>query len=50
MKEISNTLKKEFKVTIIKMITKVGRRMDENSENVNKQLKNVNNEPIRVEE
>lgn len=35
---------------IIKMITKVRRRMDENSENVNKELKNVNNEPIRVEE
>lgn len=32
------------------MITKVGRRMDENSENVNKELKNANNEPIRVEE
>ena len=35
---------------IIKIITKVGRRMDENRENFNKELKDVNNESIRAEE
>lgn len=33
---ISNSPKKEFKVTVIKMLTKLGRRMDKNSENFNK--------------
>ena len=38
--EISNLSNKEFKVTIIKMLTKF-RRMDEHSVNVNKVLENI---------
>ena len=37
--EISNLPDKEFKVTIIKMFTELRRRMDEHSENVNKEIK-----------
>lgn len=31
----------EFKVLVIKMLTKQGRRMDEHSENFNKEKKNI---------
>lgn len=33
MKQISNLPDKEFKVMVIKMITELGRRTDEHSEN-----------------
>ena len=39
--EISNLPNKEFKVMIIKMLTKCRRRMDEQSEKFNKELENI---------
>ena len=39
--EISNLPDKEFKVIIIKMLNKLGRRMDEHSEKFNKDLENI---------
>ena len=35
--EISNFPDKEFKVMVTKMLTELGRRMDEHSENFNKE-------------
>ena len=40
----------EFKVTVKKMLTKIGRQMDELSENFNKEIENIKKEPIRTEE
>lgn len=34
---ISNLPDKEFKITVIKKLTKLGRRMNEHSENLNKE-------------
>ena len=39
--EIRNLYNEKFKVVIIKMITELGRRMDEHSENFNKELENI---------
>ena len=39
--EISHLPNKEFKVMIIKMLTKFRRRMEEHSENFNKELENI---------
>ena len=39
--EINNPLDKEFRVMVIKMLTKLGRRMDEHSENFNQELENI---------
>ena len=39
--EISNLPDKEFKEMVIKMLTKLGRRMEEHSENFNKELENI---------
>lgn len=39
--EISNLPNKEFKVRIIKMLIKLGRRTEEHSENINKDLGNI---------
>ena len=39
--KISNRLDKELKVMIIKMLTEHRRRMDEHSENFNKELENI---------
>ena len=49
-KEISNLPDKEFKQKVIRMLTDLGRRMDELSVNVNKELENIKKEPIRNEE
>lgn len=38
--EISNLPDKEFKVLVIKMLTELRERMDELSENVNKEIEN----------
>jgi len=35
--EICNLPDKEFKLTVIKMLAKLGRRVDEHSENYNKE-------------
>lgn len=45
--EIRNLLDEEFKVTVIKMLSELRRRIDEHSENFNKEKKK---EPIRDEE
>ena len=39
--EISNLPDKEFKVMVIKMVTELGRRVDEHSENFNKERENI---------
>ena len=46
--EISNLPDKELKVMVIKMLTELGRRMEEHSENFNKELENIR-KPIRAE-
>ena len=50
--EISNLPDKEVKILIIGMITKLGRRMDDHSENFNKErkYKKIPNRIYRVEE
>lgn len=39
--EISNLLNKEFKIMIIKRFTELRKRMDEHSENFNREIKNI---------
>ena len=41
--EISNLPDKEFKVMVIKKLAELGRRMDEHSENFNKEMGNIRN-------
>ena len=48
--KISDLLAKGFKVMIIKMCNKVGRRIDANSDNFNKMLRNIKKELDRAEE
>ena len=50
--EISNLPDKEFKVMVIKMLTDLGRKMDEHSENFNKrtEYKKIPNRNHRAEE
>ena len=50
MKQINNLLDKEFKALIIWMLTELGKRIDEHSENFNKELENTPKEPVRAEE
>jgi len=47
---ISNLPDKEFKVMVIKMLTKIRRRMDEHSENVNKEIENIRKYQTEVTE
>ena len=42
--EIRNLLDKEFKVTVIKMLSELRQRMVEHSENFLKMLKNIKNQ------
>ena len=39
--EISDLLDKEFKQNIIRMLTDIGRRLDEHSELISKELENI---------
>lgn len=39
--KINNLLDKEFKAMVIKMLTELRRRMDEHSENFNKEIENT---------
>ena len=48
--EISDLPDKEFKVMVIKMLTELGKRMDELGENVNKETEKCKKEPIRTKE
>ena len=47
--EISNSSDKEFKVTVIEMLTELGKRVDELGENVNKETEKYKKEPVRTE-
>ena len=47
--EINNLPDKEFKAIII-MLTELGKRIEEHSENFNKGLEDIKKEPVRVEE
>ena len=48
--ETSNLLDREFKQNIIRMLTDIGRRLDEHSELISKELEDIKKEPIRSEE
>lgn len=39
--EISNLPSKEFKVMFIKMLTKLSRRIEEHSDDINKEMENI---------
>lgn len=39
--EISNLTDKEFRVIVMKMLTKLGRRINEDRENFNKEIENT---------
>ena len=43
--EINNLVDKEFKVMVIKKLAELGRRMDEHSENFNKEMGNIRKYP-----
>ena len=44
--KINNILDKEFRVMVIKMLTELRRRMDEHSENFNKEIENSRKDQI----
>ena len=48
--KISNLPDKEFKVTVIKMFTKLRRRMNEYSVNFNKEMENIRKYQIDITE
>lgn len=48
--EISNLSDKEFKVMVKKMLTELGRRIDEHNENFNKEMENIRNDQTEVTE
>ena len=48
--KISNLSGKEFKMMVIKVLTELRRRMDEHSENFNKELKKYKKESITAKE
>ena len=45
--EISNLPNKEFQEMVLIMLTELGKRIEEHSENFNKDLKNIKKEPIK---
>ena len=47
--EIGNLFDKEFKVMVIKMFTRLGKRVNKHSENFNIEIEKIK-QPIRVEE
>ena len=46
-REINNLPDKEFKTLVIRMLTELGKRMDEQSENFNKELENKNQSELK---
>lgn len=48
--ETNNLSGKEFKVMVINILTKLGRRMDEHNENLNKEMENIRKYHIEVME
>ena len=49
MKQINNLPEKELKVTVISTLTELWKRIDEFSENFNKQPENIKKEPVRAD-
>ena len=47
---MNNLPYKEFKTLVVRMITELGKRIDEHSENFNKELENIKKELGRTEE
>ena len=45
-----NLLYKKFKALVIRKLTELGKRIDEHSENFNKELENIRKELVRTEE
>ena len=50
MKQINNLPEKELKVTVIRTLTELWKRIDEFSGNFNKQPENIKKEPVRAVE
>lgn len=48
--EIRNLPNNEFQIMVIKMLTKVGERMDEHNEDFNRKIENIKKKPIRAKE
>ena len=48
--EINDLPNQEYKLRVMRMLTDLGRRMDELSKNFNKKLENIKKEPIINEE
>lgn len=48
--ETNNLSGKEFKVMVINILTKLGRRMDEHNENLNKEMENIRKYQTEVAE
>ena len=48
--EISNLSDKEFKVMVMNILTELGRRMDEHSENFSKEMEDIQRYQIEVTE
>ena len=46
--DIGNLPEKEFKALVIRMLTELGKRIDEHSENFNKELENIKNNQSEV--
>uniref|UniRef100_A0A9L0RLG5 L1 transposable element RRM domain-containing protein n=1 Tax=Equus caballus TaxID=9796 RepID=A0A9L0RLG5_HORSE len=46
--EISTLPDKEFKQKLVRMLTDLGRRLDEHSENINKELENIKKNPSEI--
>ena len=50
MKQCFYLPEKEFKIVVIKILTKLGRKMDKYSENVNEEFENIKKSTIEVTE
>ena len=48
--EINNSHDKEFKATVIRRVTELGKRIDGHNENFNKELENIKKKQTELEE
>ena len=48
--KLSNLLDKVFKALVLRILTELGKRIDEHSENFNKELENIKKEPASTGE
>ena len=46
--EINNLPEKEFKALVIRMLIDVGKRIDEHSDNFNKEVENIKKKPSQI--